>query len=186
MITRLLKWKGAKAKAMFEPGQPHQAWLSLGGNLGNRFENIVGGAKYLLQHGFSFVNCSGIYETEPAGYADQPRFFNLVLHLATSLDPPGALKLCQQAEKTYGRERPFRWGPRTLDVDILLYDDLTLDLPDLTIPHPRLAERAFVLGPLEDMDPGILDKWGLPSLRGGIVLLIPDADVKIELTGAVS
>ena len=158
-----------------------EVWLSLGSNLGDRCENLLQGAAYLLTHGLSPVDCSGIYETEPVGYTDQPDFLNMVLHATSDLMPMYLLQLCQQAEAVLLRERTIRWGPRTLDVDILLIDDLVLDRPDLTLPHPRMAERAFVLGPLAEMNPDLLKKWGLPDIREGIVLKIPAEDVKIRL-----
>lgn len=159
----------------------HEAWLSLGSNLGDRYETLLGGAAYLLKHGLELRNCSGIYETKPVGYTDQPDFYNMVVQIATGLEPLALLDICQKAENEYRRERTLRWGPRTLDVDILLYDELRLDTDRLTLPHPRMGERAFVLGPLGDTDPGLLHKFGLPHLREGIVLQIPAADVKMRL-----
>jgi len=159
----------------------HQVWLSLGSNLGDRYENLLGGASYLLDQGLELLNNSGVYETAPVGYTDQPDFYNMALHLSTVLDPLELLKLCQQAEFEHKRERTVRWGPRTLDVDILLYDRVELDLPELTLPHPRMAERAFVLGPLGEMDPGLLRKLGLEENREGIVLQIHAADVRMRL-----
>lgn len=156
-------------------------WLSLGSNLGDRLENLIRGMGILLTGGLEFADCSGIYETDPVGFEAQPPFYNLVLKARTSLLPHEILALCHQAEKALGRERKLRWGPRTLDVDILLIGERRLSAPDLEVPHPRMKERAFVLGPLEDMDPEILQKWGFPSIRNGIDLKISASDVRILL-----
>lgn len=164
-------------------GQIYDVWLSLGSNLGNRYENLMGGLAFLLANSLELRNCSGIYETEPVGYTDQPPFFNMAVHCSTSLEPLELLEVCRQAERAYKRERTLRWGPRTLDVDILLIDDLTIDLPDLTVPHPRMGERAFVLGPLGEMDMSLLAKRGLPWIHEGIVLKIPAANVKMDIAG---
>ena len=166
---------------MSESKKTSQVWLSLGSNMGDRYETLLGGLAYLLSHGLELLHCSGVYETEPVGYTDQPAFYNMVIHAATELSPHALLELCQQAETAHKRTRAVRWGPRTLDVDILLYGDIVLDLPELTLPHPRMGERAFVLGPLGDMDPELLRRMGLPHLQNGIVLHIPADDVKISL-----
>ncbi|MCL2166483.1 MAG: 2-amino-4-hydroxy-6-hydroxymethyldihydropteridine diphosphokinase [Clostridiales bacterium] len=159
-----------------------QTWLSLGSNLGDRLDNLLAGAAFLLSHGLEWKNCSGVYETEPVGYTAQPDFLNMVIHGETRLSPLDLLEVCQQAEKALLRERTIRWGPRTLDVDILLIDDLVLDLPALTLPHPRMAERAFVLGPLGEMDPGLMEKWALPHITEGIRLRMPASDFRDRLS----
>ena len=159
----------------------HQVILSLGSNLGDRYDNLMQGIRFLGNHGLSFVNCSGVYETEPVGFTEQPRFLNMVLQAGTNLTPYATLHVCQAAESDRLRKRVMHWGPRTLDVDILLFDNLRLDLPELTIPHPRMAERAFVLGPLEEMAPSIMEKWGFTRLDDEISLLIPASDVKKKI-----
>ncbi len=163
----------------------HDVWLSLGSNLGDRYEHLMGGLAFLLANGLELRNCSGIYETEPVGYTEQPSFYNMAVHCRTSLEPLALLEICRQAEKAYKRQRTLRWGPRTLDVDILLIDDLIIDWPELTVPHPRMAERAFVLGPLGEMDRDLLAKWNLPWIHEGIVLKIAAADVKMNITGEI-
>ena len=164
---------------------PHPVWLSLGSNLGDRLAQLLSGLACLGREGLSggirFTGFSGIYETDPVGYLDQPRFYNMTAKGLTKLSPHGLLELCQRAEREAGRRRLIHWGPRTLDVDILLYGDLVSDAPELILPHPRAAERAFVLGPLAEMDPEMMDKWGFPHLNAGIQLKIPAADVKILL-----
>jgi len=101
--------------------------------------------------------CSSLYSTTPVGFAEQPRFLNAVITLETELDPQHLLQALLCIEKEYGRDRAsgiFK-GPRTLDLDILLLGDLHLDEPGLTLPHPRLADRAFVLVPLNEIAPGL-------------------------------
>jgi 2-amino-4-hydroxy-6-hydroxymethyldihydropteridine diphosphokinase len=131
-----------------------EALLALGGNLGDvraTFERAIAmlcndGAVQLLAR-------SSDYRTPPWGVADQPAFVNAVIIVATSLDPQRLLARAQTVERALGRNRPGepRWGPRPIDIDILAYDDVTLRKPDLTLPHPRLFERAFVLVPLAEI-----------------------------------
>ena len=166
-------------------GPAHQAWLSLGSNMGDRLGYLLGGAGYVLANGASLRDNSGIYETVPVGVEDQEDFYNMAIHIETGLEPMALLRLCQRAEAAFHRERVLRWGPRTLDVDILLYDELTLDLPELTLPHPRMGQRAFVLGPLAEISPALFPQWGLPNLREGIVLKIPARDVRMMLVDSM-
>lgn len=98
---------------------------------------------------------STVYRTEPVGYRDQPEFWNLVVRLATSLPPGALLHETSRIEEAAGRLRPFLNSPRTLDIDILIYDDVVRDEPWLTIPHTRMAMRAFVLVPLAELDPDL-------------------------------
>lgn len=125
-------------------------YLGLGTNLGHRRQNLRRALKLLARAG-TIARASSIYETEPQGYADQPWFLNTVCRLDTALSPSELLKLVKEVEREGGRQETFRNGPRTIDVDILLYDGVVLELPDLQIPHPRLAERAFVLVPLAEI-----------------------------------
>jgi 2-amino-4-hydroxy-6-hydroxymethyldihydropteridine diphosphokinase len=99
---------------------------------------------------------SSLYETDPVGYLDQPPFLNAVVALETALSPADLLHRLLQIEADLGRVRSFQDAPRTLDLDLLLVDDLTLDTPDLTLPHPRLHQRAFVLVPLAEIAPAAL------------------------------
>ena len=96
---------------------------------------------------------SPIYETAPVGYTEQPNFLNLCLEIDTELEPKELLKYCLETEQRLHRVRDIRWGPRTLDVDILLYGDKVIEEDDLEVPHPRMSERAFVLIPLNDIAP---------------------------------
>lgn len=102
------------------------------------------------------LKVSSLYETEPVDYKDQPWFLNLVCSVETDLPPQALLKLAKTIEKNLGRKLTRRFGPRLIDIDILFYDDLVLDSPDLIIPHPRLAERAFVLVPLKEIAPNLV------------------------------
>ena len=98
---------------------------------------------------------SGLYRSAPVGYLDQPEFLNAVAQLETELSPDRLLQGLQEIEKHHGRERPFAGAPRTLDLDLLLYGDVVIDSPGLTLPHPRMHERAFVLKPLAEIAPDI-------------------------------
>lgn len=127
-----------------------QVYLGLGSNLGERAQALQQAADRLAQLGAN-LRLSAIYETEPWGYADQPAFLNQCATLTTELPPDELLVAVKQIEQELGREPTFRYGPRQIDIDVLLYDDLTLDTPPLVIPHPRLHERAFVLVPLAEL-----------------------------------
>lgn len=130
-------------------------FLGLGSNLGDREKNINLALEKLGQVG-KVHKVSSLYETEPVGYKDQPWFLNLVAEFETKLSPQELLRAGKAIEKELGREPGPRFGPRPIDLDILLYDNLVLGIPELTIPHPRLAERAFVLIPLAEIAPEVL------------------------------
>ena len=127
-------------------------FLSLGSNLGDRFTNLQDAIRSLPPN-IQALSQSRIYETEPWGYTDQPAFLNLVIKGSTELAPQKVLAFIKEMEVVLGRKETFRFGPRLIDLDILFYDDLVLNSPDLTIPHPRLCERAFVLIPLAEIAP---------------------------------
>ncbi|MDP6102231.1 MAG: 2-amino-4-hydroxy-6-hydroxymethyldihydropteridine diphosphokinase [Dehalococcoidia bacterium] len=131
------------------------AYLGLGSNLGDREDNLRRAVSFLLQE-VSFTAMSSVYETEPWGYASQPIFLNLVCAVETHLSPQELLELTQGIERELGRVPTFRSGPRTMDVDILLYGDEVIETPDLHIPHPRFWERAFVLMPLAEIAPDLV------------------------------
>jgi len=127
-------------------------YLSLGTNLGERAANLQA-AINALPPAVNVLRMSRIYETAPWGYLDQPDFLNQVLEAQTSLKPLALLHYIKEIEKRLGRKDTIRYGPRLIDLDILFYDDLVLELPDYSIPHARLAERAFVLTPLAGLIP---------------------------------
>jgi 2-amino-4-hydroxy-6-hydroxymethyldihydropteridine diphosphokinase len=133
------------------------AYLGIGSNIGDKQANLEGVVKLLRDTpGITVKTVSPFYITAPVGYADQPDFLNGAVALETTLSPDQLLKRCQELEQELKRVRTIRWGPRTIDVDILLYEDLVLDDPNLTVPHPRMLEREFVLKPLNDIAPEAL------------------------------
>jgi 2-amino-4-hydroxy-6-hydroxymethyldihydropteridine diphosphokinase len=129
--------------------------LALGSNLGDRLANLQGGVDALCAGpGLSGVQVSPVYETAPVGGPAQADYLNAVLIAATTLSAHEVLDRCQEAENALGRVRTERWGPRRIDVDVIVYGTEVSDDPELTLPHPRAHERAFVLAPWHDMDPG--------------------------------
>ena len=129
-------------------------YLGLGSNLGDREYNLRR-AVSLLSRRASLIALSSVYETEPWGYASQPAFLNMACLLETSLSPQDLLELAQGVERDLGRVPSFRYGPRVIDVDILLYGDEVIETPRLQVPHPRLWKRAFALTPLAEIAPGL-------------------------------
>ncbi len=131
-----------------------RAYLGLGANLGDRRTNLRTAVNTLRTHG-ELVAVSSLYETEPVGYLNQPAFLNAVIVLETPLSPADLLEAGLVIERELGRERSFPNAPRSLDIDLLLYDGQVLDDPALRLPHPRLHERAFVLVPLAEIAPAL-------------------------------
>lgn len=129
-----------------------KAYLGLGSNMGDRAHQLQQAIQIIdrFQH-IDVTSVSPIYETEPVGYTDQPQFLNLCIEIDTTLKPQELLKRCLETEQALHRVRKIRWGPRTLDVDILLYGNEIIEEDNLIIPHPRMVERAFVLIPLNDI-----------------------------------
>jgi len=126
--------------------------IGLGSNLGDRARHINDAVAALSKIG-DLVAMSSLYETDPIGGPEQGAYLNAVAMLETALAPDALLAECLRIERDHGRERRERWGPRTLDLDVLLYGDVARDEPGLTVPHPRLAERRFVLEPLLEVWP---------------------------------
>lgn len=134
-----------------------EAALGLGGNLGDPVVAFATVLRRLETHqAVSFVRPSSVYRTAPWGKLDQPEFLNMAVLVETGLSARALLDLCLSLEREGGRERRERWGPRTLDIDILTYGGQTIDEPGLQVPHPRIAERAFVLAPLAEIAPGMV------------------------------
>ncbi len=130
-----------------------RGFLGLGSNLGDRLLNLQRAVEVLDRPGrLAVLRSSRVYESAPIGPA-QPDYLNAVVEVETDLDPKQLLAACQEVEATMGRTRAERWGPRVIDVDILTYGSETVDQPGLTIPHPRMHERAFVLIPLLELRP---------------------------------
>lgn len=150
-----------------------RAYVGLGSNLGDR-ESTIRKAVAELQgaEGVEVVAVSALVDTEPVGYLDQPRFLNGVAALETGRSARALLDLLLAVEARFGRDRAAvpAQGPRTLDLDLLLYGDAEIDEPGLRIPHPRLHERAFVLGPLAELEPGleVPGKGSIQTLLGGL------------------
>ena len=137
-----------------------EAYLGLGSNLGDREENIRRAVE-LLSESVCGIQTSSLYETEPWGYVDQPKFLNMVCRCLTRLEPEELLSVCRELETIAGREPSFKYGPRVLDVDILAYGDAVVKTGSLAIPHSALHERAFVLAPLAEVAP----QWRHPTLN---------------------
>jgi 2-amino-4-hydroxy-6-hydroxymethyldihydropteridine diphosphokinase len=133
------------------------AYVGLGANVGNRRENLDRAVELLgAEPGVRVLAVSSVRETDPVGYEDQPRFLNAACAVDTELAPRELLERLLAIERALGRERAGpRFGPRTIDLDLLLYGNETLDEPGLTVPHPRLAERLFVLEPLHELAPDL-------------------------------
>jgi 2-amino-4-hydroxy-6-hydroxymethyldihydropteridine diphosphokinase len=127
--------------------------LALGSNLGDRMANLRLGVEALVGSGIAPTAVSGVFETTPVGGPVQDNYLNAVVLAVSALPAQQILARCAAAESVAGRVRTVRWGPRTLDIDIITCDDETYDEPDLTLPHPRAHERAFVLAPWLDVDP---------------------------------
>lgn len=151
-----------------------RAFLGLGSNLGDRWNHLRVAVDQLRGGTAAPVTAvSPVYETEPVGGpGDQGPYLNLVVELAVPerVDPYRLLAECQRLEAAAGRVRSVRWGPRTLDVDVLWIDGVALDDPALTVPHPRMAERRFVLAPLADLAPDLVDGATLDAAGGEVRL----------------
>lgn len=152
------------AGLVFSPRPAHptrmvEVFLALGSNLGDRQRSIEAALRALASlPGTRILASSTLIETDPVGPMPQGRYLNGVLRLETTLPPRALLEAILRVEADLGRDRARseRWGPRTIDLDILLYGNLELDEPGLTLPHPRIAERRFVLGPLAELAPELI------------------------------
>lgn len=136
-----------------------RAYLGLGSNVGDRLQCLREALRSLSSlEGVRLLRVSPVYQTEPVGVADQPQFLNAVAEVETGLGAEQLLAFCLRIEKELGRERRVRWGPRTIDIDLLFQEGQACDLGDLTLPHPRMLERRFVLQPLADLAPNLMLK----------------------------
>jgi 2-amino-4-hydroxy-6-hydroxymethyldihydropteridine diphosphokinase len=132
------------------------AYLGLGSNMGDRQAHLEAGVAAIGRlEGNGVLQRSPLYESEPWGPVEQPNYLNMVIEISTALPPEELLRLCKEIEKQQGRVPGERWGPRPLDIDILLYEDWRIHTESLAVPHPRMWERAFVLRPLADIAPGL-------------------------------
>jgi 2-amino-4-hydroxy-6-hydroxymethyldihydropteridine diphosphokinase len=137
------------------------AYIGIGSNVGDRTK-FVRDAVAALEgaDGITVSDTSSLYETAPIGGPPQRSFVNLAVKIETDLEPRALLEVCKSVESRFGREpSDIRWGPRVVDLDILLYGDEKVNEPDLEIPHPRLRERKFALIPMLEMEPGVTDPW---------------------------
>jgi 2-amino-4-hydroxy-6-hydroxymethyldihydropteridine diphosphokinase len=132
------------------------AYLSLGSNMGDRSSLLKTALETLVSaYPIELVNVSSIYETDPVGYTDQDLFLNMVAQIHTRLSPIELLDVCSETEIKLGRKREIHWGPRTIDLDILLFNEENMITERLVIPHPRMFERSFVIIPLLEINPKI-------------------------------
>jgi 2-amino-4-hydroxy-6-hydroxymethyldihydropteridine diphosphokinase len=136
--------------ARYSSDMSNGIFLGLGSNIGDRISNLKDAIKLL---GLPMIAMSSIYETEPVDYSDQPWFLNQVLQCETSFHPLKLLAQCQKVENELGRTRVILKGPRTIDIDLLFYNDEILNTPELTIPHPAISQRRFVLVPINEIAP---------------------------------
>ncbi|WP_269538799.1 2-amino-4-hydroxy-6-hydroxymethyldihydropteridine diphosphokinase [Cerasicoccus fimbriatus] len=134
-----------------------RAFLGLGSNLGDRQATLLDAIQRLQQtDGIQDCRCSSFYETAPVGPVQQGDYLNAVVEIKTSLEPMELFQSCQRLEKQADRVREVRWGPRTLDIDILAFDDVSLNSPELTLPHAEACRRAFVLVPWAELAPDFM------------------------------
>ncbi len=171
-IGALVARRGVEAwdRAREAERPPVRAFLGLGSNIGDRAYWLAAAMQRLEGAGVRVARRSRIYETPAWGKTDQPNFLNQVLEVETRLSPEALLERCQAVERALGRVRGERWGPRTIDVDLLLYDEVTIRRPGLVVPHPELHRRAFVLVPLLELRPHLRlpDGRALATLLEGL------------------
>ena len=151
----------------------HIVYLSLGTNVGNRPANLKQALSSLAPQMMIRAK-SNVYETPPWGYTEQDKFLNQAVKATTYLEPEQLLKHIKRLETALGRTATFQYGPRLIDIDILFYDDLIIDSPPLTVPHPHLHERGFVLLPLMDIAPDLLH----PALKKSVREMLESCDVE--------
>jgi 2-amino-4-hydroxy-6-hydroxymethyldihydropteridine diphosphokinase len=145
-----------------------RAFLGLGSNVGDRRRFPREAVQTLDDTGIGLQAVSPVYETEPVGGPEQGRYLNLVVELDTELTARELLGVCRRIEAAAGRVRAEHWGPRTLDVDVLWVEGVEVDEPDLTVPHPRMWDRRFVLAPLRDLAPDLIDATAVAQSDGHV------------------
>lgn len=141
------------------------AYLGLGSNLGDRERHLTEAIERIEAKGIAVRKRSSLYETEPWGLPGQPLFLNMALEVETELEPHALLAVLKAVEKELGREETYHWGPRVIDLDILLYNNMIVTEDALSIPHPLLQEREFVLRPLQEIAPDVVHPLLKRSIR---------------------
>jgi 2-amino-4-hydroxy-6-hydroxymethyldihydropteridine diphosphokinase len=152
-------------------------YLALGSNVGDSAANIHQAIE-LMHSRISDIIEAPIYSSKAVGYTDQPDFLNTAIRGTTTLEPPELLKFVKDIEQQVGRIQRFRWGPREIDIDIIFYGDQIVEVPGLTIPHPRFAERDFVLRPICDLDANFTDPKSSKSILS-LLTALPDSEYAI-------
>ena len=153
-------------------------YFGLGSNIGDRLSNLQRAVAMLNEGGLTVQRVSSIWETEPAGFADQGWFLNIVVEASTELMPLQLLTRTASIEQALGRKRVVLNGPRTIDIDILLYGRKIIETPALIVPHPRMAERRFVLNPLAELAPKLIHPT-LAKTIASLLKLAPDSKLKL-------
>ena len=152
-----------------------EAYLGLGSNIGDREQQLKEAIERLRhEEGIQVQRVSSVYETKPVGYVEQPDFLNLCVQVQTTLAPEILLERCLNIEQALHRVRKERWGPRTMDIDVLLYGDSIIETERLTVPHPRMTERAFVMIPLNEIASQVIEPRSQQAIQS---LVQPDATV---------
>jgi 2-amino-4-hydroxy-6-hydroxymethyldihydropteridine diphosphokinase len=153
-----------------------KVYLALGSNIGDRENNLREAVRRLEETGVQVKRVSSLYETEPLDYLDQPWFLNAVLEADTQLSASQLLATLRRIESLMGSKKLFAKGPRLIDLDILLYDDATIETPELQVPHPRMLQRNFVLVPLAEIAPALRHpSW--PATAADLLAISPDLSV---------
>ncbi len=159
----------------------NSCYVALGSNISPRYSYLQQAILALKQQkDIQIKSLSSIYETIPVGYTDQANFLNMVIEIETVLSPIKVLRICQAIEQDLGRKRVKRWGPRTIDLDILLYNQEQMETEQLIVPHPRIQERAFVMVPLHEINPNVL----IPSVQESVAQVLAAISTK-EKQGVV-
>src|SRR5438874_772264 len=160
------------------PIATHTIYLALGSNLGDRRGNLTAALQQLRDY-MEITTVSSLYETEPVGYIDQPLFLNMVCSGKTRLSAQELLKHTQEIELAIGRQPSFRNGPRPIDIDIIFYDNLHILQDNLIVPHERMAERAFVLVPMAEIAPSIIDPVSAKTVKELLAAVTQEGAIKI-------
>ncbi len=157
-------------------------FLSLGSNLGRRSQNLARALKLLEKAGIKILKASSIYKTQPVGFKNQPWFYNQVIQVETSLDPFSLLSLLKKIEGQLKRKKTFRYGPRSIDLDLLLAEKSVINTRNLKIPHPRMHQRRFVLEPLNEIAPNAFHPVKRKKIRS-LLKELADDSVVLRLDG---